>query len=268
MSNFVPLENQSAFRRMAAAMWRGANDPSIYGNTEIDMRAANALLARERAAGTRVTVTHLVARAVAISLARHPELNARVRFWGKLERRKSVDLFVQVASEDGRDLSGHRIAGADKLTLAQLAAALGEAAQKIRKDEDPKFKQSKSMLRALPWWFLRSFLGVASWLTNELNFDLSGSGMPADPFGAAMVTSLGMHGVDEAYAPLTPVARCLMIALVPAVREKPVVEEGQIVIRPILKLCATFDHRIIDGFSAATLCREIRALFAAPEQLL
>ena len=40
MSNFVKLEDQSPFRRMAAAMWKGANDPSIYGSTEIDMRRA------------------------------------------------------------------------------------------------------------------------------------------------------------------------------------------------------------------------------------
>ena len=268
MSNFVKLENPSAFRRMAAAMWVRPNDPTIYGNTEIDMRKAQALIARLRAEGARVTVTHLVAKAVAMALAKHPQLNARVRFWGKLERRKTVDIFLQVASDDGADLSGHRVASADKLSLAELALSVGDAAKKIRSNEDPKFKQSKSMLRALPWWILRSFLGLASLLTNELDIDLTGSGMPVDPFGAAMITSLGMHGVDEAYAPMTPVARCLMIALVPAVREKPVVEDGQIVIRPILKLCATFDHRIIDGYSAAVLCREIRGYFDAPEQLV
>jgi pyruvate dehydrogenase E2 component (dihydrolipoamide acetyltransferase) len=268
MSGFVKLENQSSFRRMAAAMWRSPNDPTIYGSSEYDMRAANALLERLRAEGVRVTVTHLVAKAVALALARHPHLNARVRFWGKLERRKSVDLFVQVASEDGRDLSGHRIAAADKLSLAELAGSLRQATEKIRRDDDPKFKKSKNLLRMLPWWILRPFLALASLLTNELDVDLSGSGMPADPFGAAMVTSLGMHGVDEAYAPMTPVARCLLVMLVPQVRDRVVVEDGQMVIRPILKLCATFDHRIIDGHSAAVICREIRAIFDAPEQLV
>jgi len=268
MSNFVRLEEQSAFRRMAAAMWRRPNDPTIYGNTEIEMGPALALIARLRGEGTHATVTHLVAKSVAVALARHPHLNARVRFWGKLERRKTVDLFLQVASEDGQDLSGHRISAADKMSLRELATSVAEAAKKIRSNDDPKFKQSKSLLRALPWWFLRTFLSVASLLTNELDIDLSGSGMPADPFGAAMITSLGMHGIDEGYAPMTPVARCLMIVLVPAVRERPVVLDGQIVIRPMLKLCATFDHRIIDGASAAVICRELRALLAAPEQLI
>jgi pyruvate/2-oxoglutarate dehydrogenase complex dihydrolipoamide acyltransferase (E2) component len=268
MKNFVTLENQSAFRRMAAAMWLRPNDSTIYGASEIDMRPALALIEKLRADGMRVTVTHLVAKAVAVTLARHPDFNAKVRFWGKLERRKTVDIFLQVASEDGKDLSGHRIAEADKMPLKEVSEGLRAAAKKIRSDEDPKFKKSKNMLKMLPWWLLRMFLGIASFLTNELGFDLSGSGMPPDPFGAAMVTSLGMHEVDEAYAPFTPVARCLMIILVPAVRDRVVVENGQMVIRPMLKLCGTFDHRIIDGHSAAVICREIRSLFAQPDALL
>jgi 2-oxoglutarate dehydrogenase E2 component (dihydrolipoamide succinyltransferase) len=59
-----------------------------------------------------------------------------------------------------------------------------------------------------------------------------------------------------------------MIALVPAVRDRAVVESGQVVVRPMMKLCASFDHRIIDGHSAAAICRLVRGYFDAPEQLL
>ena len=47
--------------------------------------------------GVQVTVTHLVAKALAIAIARHPKTNAKVRFWGKLERRKTVDITVLIA---------------------------------------------------------------------------------------------------------------------------------------------------------------------------
>jgi pyruvate/2-oxoglutarate dehydrogenase complex dihydrolipoamide acyltransferase (E2) component len=266
-SNFVKLEKQTAFRRMAAAMWVSPNDSQIYGNAEIEMTAALHYL-RTFSGDAKPTVTHLIAKALAVAIAKHPEINARVRFWGKLERRKTVDLFLQVTSDDGRDLSGHRIASADQVSLADLAKDLKQAAQRIRKNEDPKFKKSKGMLSKLPWWFLRTFLKIGALLTNELNLDLSGSGMPRDPFGSAMVTSLGMFGVDEAYAPLTPIAKCMMILLVPAVREKAVVENGQVVVRPMLKLCATFDHRVVDGVSAAKLCITLRELLAEPQKYL
>lgn len=267
-SNFIKLERQSAFRRMAAAMWIRPNDSQIYGNAEIDMTVPLAFLKKYEGNEAKPTVTHLMARALAVSIAKHPDINARVRFWGKLERRKTVDLFIQVTSDDGRDLSGHRITAADAVPLTDLARDLKQASQRIRKNEDPKFKKSKGMMSALPWWILRPFLALASLFTNELNIDMSGSGMPRDPFGSAMVTSLGMFGVDEAYAPLTPIARCMMILLVPAVRERPVVENGQVVIKPMLKLCATFDHRVVDGVHAAKLCTTLREVLADPDKHL
>ncbi len=267
MGNFVPLEKPSAFRRMAAAMWHRPNDATIYGNAEMDMRRALAYLEKRNAASeVKLTMTHFVARALALSIARFPEINARVRFWGKLERRKTVDVFVQVAAEGGRDLSGLRISAAEQKPLEAIAAELATAAKQIRSGDDPKFKKSKGLVARLPWWSIRPFLATASALTNELLIDMSGSGMPADPFGSAMVTSLGMFGVDEAYAPLTPIARCMMIVLVPAVRDKVVVEDGQMVVRPILKLCATFDHRIVDGVHAAKLCSVMREIILDPEQ--
>jgi pyruvate/2-oxoglutarate dehydrogenase complex dihydrolipoamide acyltransferase (E2) component len=60
----------------------------------------------------------------------------------------------------------------------------------------------------------------------------------------------------------------MMIMLVPAVREKAVVENGQVVVRPMLKLCATFDHRVVDGVHAAKLCTTLRELLADPEKHL
>src|SRR4051812_46265371 len=117
-SNFVSLEKPSAFRRMAAAMWHRPNDSQIYGNAEIDVTVPlHYLHGLQQSAGVKPTVTHLVAKALAVAISKHPAINAKVRFWGKLERRKTVDLFVQVTSEDGRDLSGHRISAADKLPL-------------------------------------------------------------------------------------------------------------------------------------------------------
>ena len=268
-SNFAPLENPSSFHRWAAAQWRRPNDSTIYGATDVDMTRSLALLEKLRADwSVKITATHLVTKALAMAIARYPETNAKVRFWGKLEQRKGVDMTVLVAGEGGRDLSAHRIAAADKLPLRTLAEALIAATQSIRRDEDPKFKQSRDLVNAMPWWLMRPFLTLSSLCMNELHLDLSGIGLPVDLFGAGMVTSLGMHGIDEAYAPLTPLGRIMVDVLVPRIKDKVWVEDGEMVIRPTLKLCATFDHRVVDGVQAARLSREVQDLLGEPERLL
>lgn len=268
MSRFTPQEDISTFRRMAAAMWRAPSDPSIYGTMDVDATPALAFL-REHSerAGGKLTVTHLVARAVAVALRDQPALNAKVRFWGKLEQRTSIDVFVTVATDGNKDLSGARIDGADRKSLVELARELRERTHKIRSGDDPSYQQSKRAFRQLPWWLARPLARVSDLVTNELHIDLSKQGMPVDAFGSAIVTSVGMFGIDSAYAPFVPLARCPMLILVPEVRPRPWAVGDRVEVRPVLRLCATFDHRIIDGAAAGRFAARLTELFARPDQL-
>src|SRR5262249_35651635 len=164
-TQFTPIEDASSFRRMAAAMWKSPSDPSIYGSMDVDATAALAFLAEhQRKAGVKLTITHLVARAVAIALRDQPEINGKVRFWGRLEKRASVDVFVTVATEGNRDLSGARIEDADEKTLVELAKEIADRAGKIRSNNDASYKKSRSLLKAVPWWLARP----ATWLSDVL----------------------------------------------------------------------------------------------------
>ena len=268
MGFYRPLEHPSAFRKLAAAAWRAPNDPHIFGSVDVDMTAAEAFLRSYNARnGCKATVTHLVTRAVAMTLARHPEYNAKVGWW-RIRIRSRVDIFCQVATEGGRDLSGFKIDAADTRSVAEIAAALGGAAQRIRNGRDPAFDRSRRLFRALPLWAIRMLVGFLSFLVNTLNLDLPGLGLPRDPFGSAMVTSVGMMNVDTGFAPFTPVARCPLIATVTRVRQRPWVVDGRVEPRPILRLCGTFDHRIIDGYHAAEISTEVEELLERPERLL
>ncbi|ABV14929.1 TPA: 2-oxoglutarate dehydrogenase complex dihydrolipoyllysine-residue succinyltransferase [Citrobacter koseri] len=53
-----------------------------------------------------------------------------------------------------------------------------------------------------------------------------------------------------------------------AITPRPVVEKGQVVIRPMMYLALSYDHRIIDGQEAVQTLVAIRELLEAPEQLL
>jgi pyruvate dehydrogenase E2 component (dihydrolipoamide acetyltransferase) len=267
-TEFTHLEDVSSFRRLAAGMWRKPSDPSIHGSMDIDAGPLLAFLeAHSRETETKLTVTHLVARAVALALRGQPELNARVRFWGRIEQRKDVDVFVSVATDGGRDLSGVRIARADEKSLVEVAREVAGRARGIRTGEDATYRESRSMFQKMPWWLARPATRLSDILVNELDFDLPAQGMPRDPFGSAIVTNVGMFGIDTAFAPLLPMARCPMLILVPEVRRRPFVEGDRVEARPVLRLCATFDHRLIDGAAAGRFAASLHRLFAAPREL-
>ena len=266
MTQFKPLEDVSTFRRMAAAMWQRPRDPSIYGSMDVDATAALAFLAAQPKQ-PKITITHLVARAVALALRDQPELNGKVRFWGRLEQRATIDVFVTVATEGNRDLSGARIDRADEKSLPDIAREIAERAGKIRGGKDPSYKKSKALLGQIPWWLARPATWLSDVLVNELHVDLPAQGMPRDPFGSAIVTSVGMFGIDSAFAPFVPLARCPMLILVPEVRPRPWAVGDRVEVRPVLRLCATFDHRLIDGAAAGRFAARLTGLFGAPDRL-
>jgi 2-oxoisovalerate dehydrogenase E2 component (dihydrolipoyl transacylase) len=79
------------------------------------------------------------------------------------------------------------------------------------------------------------------------------------------VTSLGPLGGIVT----TPVINWPEVAIVGVnkVVERPVVRDGQVVIRSIMNLSSSFDHRIVDGLRAATFVQGLRALLEAPATL-
>ena len=266
--SFTPQQDVSSFRRMAAAMWRTPSDPSIYGSMDVDATAALAFLRdHSQATGEKLTVTHLVARAVALALRDQPELNGKVRFWGRLEQRRTIDVFVTIATEGNKDLSGTRIDSADTKSLVAIARELRDRVAKIRSNQDASYKQSKRAFKQMPWWLARPATWVSDVLVNELHVDLTKQGLPPDAFGSAIVTSVGMFGIDSAFAPFVPLARCPMLILVPEVRPRPWAIGDRVEVRPVLRLCATFDHRIIDGAAAGRFAGRLTGLFEKPELL-
>jgi pyruvate/2-oxoglutarate dehydrogenase complex dihydrolipoamide acyltransferase (E2) component len=256
----------SAWRRVAAGFWAAPSDPTIYGLLDYDARALLERIEALRAAGHRVTVTHVVARAIALVLARHPDCNVVLRR-GRVWQRATVDVFLQVAvpAEGGElgkaELSGVKIERADQLDLPALATTFESSVAQLRAHKDLALDRSRRQMARIPRMLLRPILRLSQWLTVALNLDLSRFGVARDPFGSVAVTSIGMWDLETAFAPLLPVSGPPLLLLVGAIKQRPVVDEhGQVVARPILRIGGTFDHRVLDGYQLSVLARDLKQL--------
>jgi hypothetical protein len=254
-------------RKLAIASWRGPREPNIYGKLELDATEALAYLADVRArSGERVTLTHLVGRATGVALASEPSLNGRISL-GRYVPNDRVSLAFLVTMPDGSDLARARVDHIDRKGLPTIAAELRERSERLRTGADDDWEQSKRIVRVLPTPLLRPLVWLTGWLTSSLGVGAEALGLERQPFGSAIVTSVGMLGLDEAWVPPTPFARVPLYVLIGAVRDRAVVVDGVVVVRPMLTVTATIDHRYIDGFQAATLARVFRRVFEDPWSL-
>lgn len=80
------------------------------------------------------------------------------------------------------------------------------------------------------------------------------------------ITNLGMYGIES----FTPIINQPEVAIlgVNAMEEKPVVVDGEITIKPMMKFSLSADHRIIDGAVAAEFLREFKRFMENPSLLL
>ena len=80
--------------------------------------------------------------------------------------------------------------------------------------------------------------------------------------GTFTISNLGMYGVEIFTAVLNPPQAARLA--VGAIEEKPVVEDGELVARPLMAMTLTCDHRAIDGAKAAEFLRELKTLLEEP----
>jgi hypothetical protein len=116
----------------------------------------------------------------------------------------------------------------------------------------------RNLFRRVPFFMLNRLLKMISFFSYTMNLDLRWAGIPRDPFGSAMITNIGSLGLDEAYVPLVPYSRVPLLLAMGAVDDAPVVQGDTVVPGKVMKVCATFDHRILDGAHAAVMSRTLR----------
>jgi pyruvate dehydrogenase E2 component (dihydrolipoamide acetyltransferase) len=84
--------------------------------------------------------------------------------------------------------------------------------------------------------------------------------------GTFTVTNLGMFGTDH-FTPIINPPESAILAVCRTV-EKPVVQNGQIVVRPMCNCVLGFDHRLVDGAVGAKYMARFRELMENPLLLL
>jgi len=90
---------------------------------------------------------------------------------------------------------------------------------------------------------------------------------PEEYTGATFsISNLGMFGIQEFTAIINPPESAILA--VGTVEEKPVVEDGEVVVRSRMRLTMSCDHRVIDGATGAQFLQTLRDNLEEPTMML
>jgi dihydrolipoamide dehydrogenase/pyruvate dehydrogenase complex dihydrolipoamide acetyltransferase long form len=91
--------------------------------------------------------------------------------------------------------------------------------------------------------------------------------LPDDIAGSTFtVSTLGMFGIEQFTANINLPENAILA--VGAILDKPVAREGEVVIRPMMNVTLSYDHRTIDGAEAGKFMRTLKSFFEDPVSIL
>lgn len=238
--NVIPLQGmrRTIAERMTASYQTA---PHITFTVRVDMsgfeEARARLNARAEAAGQpRVSATALIVKAVAWALKRHRLLNSTLQDDG-IHLLPEINVGVAVAippsfppngGDEGGGLIVPVIRQADQKSLGEIAAEVNDLATRARE----------------------------------------GRMTPSDVAGGTFtVSNLGPFGIEQFTAIINP-PQAAILAVGTSRPEVVVGEEGQIVVRPVMRMTLSADHRVVDGAVAARFLSDLREALEAPVLLL
>ena len=246
------------WRVTSAAIYTTPTDSRVYGTLDIDVTEAKKFLDRKREEGVKLTMVHLttavLARAVAFDV---PEMNCFIRR-GAVVGREHLDVMlpVQVGGDSG--VTAAIVRNAHARSVSDIAGEIRDKAAKSRRGEEIKTAKNKYMLNRIPWPLRRPVFRLLKWITIDMGLEITALGLSANSFGSFIVSDIGSFGLNTGMTALMPAAKIPCVVVLGKIEEKPVVKNGEIVIRTILPLTGTFDHRIVDGMQIGKLARGIK----------
>ncbi|MCF7808452.1 MAG: 2-oxo acid dehydrogenase subunit E2 [Candidatus Marinimicrobia bacterium] len=257
----------SPWRTVSTAVYGAPTEGKIYGTTEIDVTDAWEMIKLNRAEGRRITMTHMVTAAIGRSMGWDiPEMNAFVKR-GNVVLRDEVIVTVAVNMHGGQEMSSIKIHDAHKKTVFEIAEEIRNRAAKAREGTSNKTMKNKNLLSLLPWPFRRPAFLLIRFLTNTLGLQIKSLGLGHNAFGSIILSNIGSHGLDVGLGALMPGSKLPAVLIMGKEEDKPKVVDGEIVIRKVLSLSGTFDHRIVDGYHGGMLAHHIKRYLEKPELL-
>ncbi len=255
------------WRVTSAAIYTTPTDSRVYGTLDIDVTDAKHFIDRKREEGVKLTMVHMTTAVLARAMAFDtPEMNCFIRR-GAVVGRKHLDVMVPVQVGGDAGVTPAIIRDAHARRVTDIADEIREKAARSRAGSEIKAAKNKYVLNRIPWPLRRPVFRILKWITVDMGIEINALGLSAHSFGSFVVSDIGSFGLNTGMTALMPAAKVPCVVVLGKIEEKPVVRNGEIVIRTILPLTGTFDHRVVDGMQIGKLARGIKRGFRKPEWL-
>ncbi|CDW81108.1 2-oxo acid dehydrogenase acyltransferase [Stylonychia lemnae] len=261
--NFIFIDKKSIPKRknITAVTWSSPSDPTSYIVVDLDVTKTLEFLKRikqgfikgiannlcsEQQKEHRITMTHVMTKAMFLSNDRNRRDVGRIK-WGHFQKCDKITCSILVDSGSGKDLVPVTLQEVQNESILDLARIINDKVQRAKSNQDKEHNEVTKLFGLIPNFILGVILTVGSYLGQCVGLSIPPLGIRGNAFGHAVLTNIGTMGLEQGFAPLPCPFHSMFIICSGKVMKKPVVIDGQIVIRDIMNTVWTIDHRYGDA---------------------
>lgn len=265
----VYLAATHKFRKMMPYLMRGRNESVVYFDSYVNAEPLLDYLKNDVPADWNVDITHAVVAASAIGMHENPSMN-RFVVGRRLYQRKGVFLTFSMKRKKLDRSSKVAISKVESFpqdTFEDFAKRMGGNIQIERSDQKTYVDKELDLFLLFPRPFLVALTGLVRTLDyyNLLpKMFIDGDQM----YTSMVVANLGSLNMGAGYHHLYEWGTCPLFLMVGKIEERPVVEDGQVVVRKTLHLRYSYDERIDDGLNARFGIDSVARVLADPKKYL
>ena len=265
----VKVADIPRYQRMMPYFMR--NKYESWALYEIPIKAEKGMELTERLSeelGEKVTFFHLILHSLFKLHVAYPKINRFVK-GGRIWQRKGIWFSFSVKKEFTTK-AGVSVVKREFKPEYTLLDTIRIARRDIKKSRTEKRDRAEKEVRKYLWlpnWFIKLGFPFFKFM-DEYGF-LSGKYMRKEVlYSSVFFANLGTFGMDAAYHHLYEVGTCPLFLNIGVIEDRPVVENGKIVIRKIIPIKVTLDERVTDGFYYGRGLKYLIDQLENPEKLL
>ncbi|MGQ0636410.1 MAG: 2-oxo acid dehydrogenase subunit E2 [Planctomycetaceae bacterium] len=241
------------------------SDPTMVWGSDVPMQGVEQYVRAANAdSPVLISPAHVLLRAVALAMRKHPRFNRRL-IAGRAYQYREVNVQLSLFSTRQNEVEVLLLERADERPLVEIARELWRYSQQAARAQLPHFGRA-TIYDLLPRFFVRRLLPLHLWLFNRFNWPVT-SFWQREHRSAVLVNYLAFKGAPpmRAYKPsrFPTDATPFSVTLGPA-EPRAVVAGNQVRVESVAPLFVRGDHRLVDAHDLGLFTGTIREYLADP----
>ena len=263
----TPGSVNSLKNKILQSNFSDSGDPSIVGRLEVEMEAADAFLEKynKENPDNKISMTSLALKC--LGEANHNVSTYGIQSFGNFTQLPSVDIAVAVNIDD-KNLFQYVARDCGKKGIKEIAKDLKTEVKKIKLKKSKEYKHQMSIVASMPQFLMKPLLTINRFLAYDLMMDIPVFKMKKLQYGNIVLSNIGPFNLKDCLAPNVPMCKSNLVMIMNTPEIVPVVRDGKITTRKIMKLGITYDHRCIDGAQSVLFVKKALDVFYNPEKYM